>query len=149
MNLITHWNPLRELEDMQHRIMRAMHLPGTPRNGEEEAALSASRWSPLADISESDHEYVIHFEIADVDKKDVHVTVDNGVLTVRGERKFEQKDRKFHRIERSFGSFSRSMSMPDDADASKVSAEFRNGVLTVRIAKAESAKPRQIEVKVD
>ncbi len=86
----------------------------------------------------------------EVRKEDVKVTVENGVLTISGERKFEkeEKDKRYHRIERAYGSFTRSFSVPDDADDAKVGAEFKDGVLTVRLAKSEKARPKSIEVKV-
>jgi len=93
---------------------------------------------------------VIKAELPDVKKEDVKVTVENGVLTISGERKFEkeEKKKKYHRVERAFGTFVRSFSLPDVADASKVKAEFKNGMLTVHVPKSEKAKPKQIEVNV-
>lgn len=151
MNMITNWNPLREVEEMQDRILRAMHFGAPNRKSDESKELTLSEWTPIADIAEDDHEYLIKFEIPEVSKKDIHVTVDNGVLTVQGERKFEKekKDRKYHRIERSYGCFSRSMSIPEDADPDQVNAEFKDGVLKVRLSKNESKKPRHIEVHVN
>jgi len=102
------------------------------------------------DISEDDKEYLIKVELPEVKKEDVKVTAEEGTLTIMGERKFEkeEKGKKYHRVERSYGSFGRSFSFPDDASPEKVSAEFKDGMLTVHLAKTEKAKPQQIEVKV-
>jgi HSP20 family molecular chaperone IbpA len=97
-----------------------------------------------------DKEYLIKTELPEMRKEDVKVTAENGVLTISGERKFEkeEKKKKYHRVERGFGTFMRSFALPDDADFSKVNAEFKNGVLTVHVPKSEHAKPKQIDVKV-
>lgn len=110
-----------------------------------------SQWSPAVDIVEDDKEFLVKAELPEVKKENVHVTVENGVLTIYGERKFEkeEKNRRYHRVERSFGSFSRSFSLPEGADASKVHAEFKDGILQVHMQKSETAKPKQIEVKVE
>ena len=112
--------------------------------------MTVAQWSPLVDIAEDDQEYLIKAELPEVKKEDVKVTVENGTLTIAGERKFEkdEKNKKHHRVERSYGSFVRSFSVPDDADDSKVNAEFKDGLLKVRLMKSEKAKPKSIEVKV-
>ena len=112
--------------------------------------MTVTEWAPLVDISEDDKEYCIRTELPGVKKEEVKVTVENGVLSISGERKYEkeEKNRKYHRIERAYGNFLRSFSLPDDADGSKVSAEFKDGVLNVHLAKDEKAKPKAIEVKV-
>jgi HSP20 family protein len=105
---------------------------------------------PVVDIFEDEEEYVITAELPDVKKDDVRVTVENGVLTITGERKFEKEEnnKRWHRVERAYGSFARSFALPDDGDVTKVNAEFKDGMLKVRVAKSESARPKQIEVKV-
>jgi HSP20 family protein len=107
-------------------------------------------WTPSVDISETDGEYQIKAEIPDVKKEDVKVTLEDGVLTIQGERKQEkeEKGKKFHRIERSYGSFVRTFSLPDVIDEEKVKAEFKDGVLNLHLPKSEKAKPKAIEVKV-
>jgi len=112
--------------------------------------ITLADWSPLSDITEDDKEYVIKAELPDVKKEDVRVTVENGVLTISGERKFEkeEKKKKYHRIERAYGTFVRTFSLPDVADAGKVKAEFKNGVLTVHMPKSEKAKAKQVEVNI-
>ena len=116
----------------------------------QEEPIAVAEWAPVVDISEDDKEYLIKAELPEVKKEDVKVTAEEGTLTIMGERKFEKevKGKKYHRVERAYGSFGRSFSLPDDASPAKVSAEFKDGVLTVHLAKTEKAKPQQIEVKV-
>jgi len=149
MNALTRWDPFKEMDDLQKRLTSIFGLaPGRAANGKED--MTVAQWLPLVDITEDDKEYLIKAELAEVKKDEVKVTVENGVLTISGERKFEkeEKDRRYHRIERAYGSFTRSFSVPDDADDAKVGAEFKDGVLTVRLAKSEKARPKSIEVKV-
>ena len=149
MNALTKWNPFREMEDLQHRLFSLWNpSAGRQTNGEE--AMTLSEWSPLVDIVEDKQEYLIKAELPEVKKDDIHVMVENGLLTIKGERKFEKevKDQRYHRVERAYGTFVRTFSVPDDADGSKVRAEFKDGLLTVHLAKSETAKPKQIEVKV-
>jgi len=112
--------------------------------------MAVAEWAPLVDISEDDQEYLIKAELPEVKKEDVKVTAEEGTLTITGERKFakEEKGKKYHRVERAYGSFERNFSFPDDANPAKVSAEFKDGVLSVHLAKTEKAKPQQIEVRV-
>ncbi len=150
MNTLTRLNQLRQLEALQHGLgslfgRSPVHLP----EGQEEQ-LAVPEWSPLVDISEDDKEYRIKAELPEVKKEDVKVTAEAGTLTIMGERKFEQeeKGRRYHRVERAYGSFGRSFSLPDDASPAKVSAEFKDGVLTVHLMKDEKAKPQEVEVKI-
>jgi HSP20 family protein len=117
-------------------------------NGNE--TMIVADWTPSVDISETESEYQIKAEIPDVKKEDVKVTVEDGVLTIQGERKQEkeEKGKKFHRIERSYGSFVRTFSLPDVIEEEKVKAEFKDGVLNLHLPKSEKAKPKAIEVKV-
>ena len=149
MNNLTRWNPFKEMEELQKRLNQIFSAePARIQNGKEE--MTVAQWAPLVDITEDEHGYSIKAELPEVQKGDVKVTVENGVLTISGERKFEkeEKTRKYHRVERAYGSFARSFSVPDDADDAKVSAEFKDGLLTVRLAKNEKARPRSIDVKV-
>lgn len=147
MNALSKWHPFRELEDIQDRVLRALRL-GQPVEGQQ--SLVVADWSPSVDISEDEKEYLIKAELPEVKKEDVKVSVENGVVSIRGERKFEkeEKNKKFHRVERSYGSFQRSFSLPEDADAAKVTAEYKDGLLQVRLGKNEAKQPRQVEVKV-
>ena len=120
------------------------------RRGNGKESITLPEWTPLADITEDDREYVIKAELPELRKEDVKVTVENGVLTISGERKFEkeEKKKKYHRVERGYGSFVRTFALPEDADAEKVKAQFKQGILEVHLPKNERAKPKQIEVNV-
>ena len=147
---LTRWNPAQELSEMQNRWASLFgRSPLQTPTGKEEAIMLAE-WAPVVDITEDEKEYLIKAELPEMKKEDVKVTVENGVLTISGERKFEkeEKKKKYHRIERGYGTFVRSFTLPDDADASKVKAEFKNGLLTVHLPKSEKAKPKQIEVNI-
>jgi HSP20 family protein len=147
---LTRWNPMRELEDFQHRILSAFN-PNSSRRSNGQEALIMAEWMPPVDISEDEKEYVITAELPEVRKEDVKVTVENGVLTITGERRFEktEENKKWHRVERSYGTFARTFSLPDDIDPAKVNAEFKNGMLKIHVAKSEAARPKQIDVKVN
>ena len=138
---------MRELENFQNRILNAF----APAGGDRGDTSPVSAWAPLVDITEDDDAYHISAELPQVKKEDVKVTLESGVLTITGERRFEKEEnkRKYHRVERAYGYFSRSFSLPGDGDPSKVEAEFKDGMLNVRVAKSEEARPRQIEVKVN
>jgi HSP20 family protein len=148
------WHPFREMEELSSRLSnimdRAFGRVAVQPSGREEETMTLSQWCPLVDIVEDDKEYLIKAELPEVKKDGLSVTVDNGVLTITGERKFEkeEKGKRYHRIERAYGSFVRSFTVPEDANAAKVNAEFKDGVLLVHLAKEEKAKPRTIEVKV-
>lgn len=147
---MTTWNPLRELEEIQDRVLRSFGM-GNRRVPDGQQSLTTAEWAPLVDISEDAQEYLIKTDLPEVNKEDVKVTIENGVVTIKGERKLEKEDknRKFHRIERSYGTFVRSFSIPDDAAPDKVTAEFKDGLLLVRIAKSEDKVPKCIEVTVN
>ncbi len=150
MNALTRWNQLKQLEALQHGLGSLFsRSPAQWPEGHEEP-LAVAEWSPLVDISEDDKEYLIKAELPEVRKEDVKVTAQEGTLTIMGERRFEkeEKGRKYHRVERAYGSFGRSFSFPDDASPGKVSADFKDGVLTVHLAKVVKAKPQQVEINV-
>ncbi len=140
-------DPEQELQDVLDRYTRAL---GQPRVGSQEV-IATGDWAPRVDIAETDKAFEIKAEIPDVNKEDVRVTVHNGVLTIQGERKQEkeEKGKKFHRVERYYGSFTRSFTLPDNVDETKISALFKDGVLNIQIQKTEEAKPKSIEVKVE
>ena len=150
MNIMTRWDPYKELEEMQHRLSTLYGRAPVRKDSGKEEALTVAEWVPLVDITEDDKEYLIKAEVPEVKKEDVKVSVQDDVLTIAGERKFEkeEKDKKYHRVERAYGSFHRSFTLPDDADAQKVVAEFKDGLLKVRLPKTEQAKSKSIEVKV-
>lgn len=152
MTNLTRWNPFREMEDLERRINQLFNFAfPTRQSGNNRESITVAEWTPAVDITEDDKEYLVKVELPEVKKDDVKVTVENGVLTISGERKFEKEDKgvRYHRIERSYGYFARSFSLPEDADAEKVSAEFKDGILKVHVAKSEKARPKQIEVKVE
>ena len=145
---IVRWDPFRELEDMSERLNRVFSRPSVRSTGKEN--LTVADWMPTVDISETEGEYLIKAELPEVRKEDVKVTVENGVLTLQGERRQEkeEKGKRYHRVERAYGSFMRSFTLPEDADGSKINAEYKEGVLTIHLPKSEKAKPKAIEVKV-
>ncbi len=142
------WDPFRELEDMSNRFNRLFGLARWSGNGEGEE-LAIADWSPSCDISETDKEYRIHAELPKVDKQNVHVTLEDGVLTIQGERKEEKEEKgaKFHRRELAYGSFIRRFST-DDADETKVNATFKDGMLNVVIGKSNSKPSKAKEIAV-
>ena len=150
MTALKHRNQLKDLETFQHNLdgllrRSPVQLPSGP---EQPAAVA--EWSPLVDISEDDTEYLIKAELPEVRKEDVKVIAEEGTLSIMGERKFEKEEngRRYHRVERAYGTFGRSFSLPADARPEKVCADFKDGVLTVHLVKNAKAKPRQIEVKI-
>jgi HSP20 family protein len=111
---------------------------------------SLATWAPACDIYENNNEIVVKAELPEVKREDVRVSIENNVLTIHGERKFSEETKKenYHRVERNYGEFTRSFSLPNFVDTSKVNAEFKDGILRVTLAKREEAKPKQVEVKV-
>ncbi len=150
MNALTRWNQLRQLEALQHGLGSLFNRSSSQWTEGQEEPLAVAEWAPLVDISEDDKEYLIKAELPEVKKEDVKVTAEEGTLTITGERKFEKEEngKKYHRVERAYGSFERNFSIPDDASPAQVSAEFKDGVLTVHLTKTAKAKPQHIEVKV-
>jgi HSP20 family protein len=147
---IVRWDPFRELSDVQSRMNRLFGEFYGRRS--EDDLMPRSTWWPPVDIYENDHqELVIKAELPDMKRDDIKLVVDDNMLTISGEKKFdsEMKDESCHRVERTYGQFSRSFSLPTTIDTGKVSAEYKNGVLTVKLPKREEAKPKQIAVKVD
>jgi HSP20 family protein len=142
-------HPLRELEEIGERFNRLFaRVPARGNGGQE--ALTVADWIPKVDITEDDNEYVIKVEIPEVDKKDVKVTVQDGVLNIQGERKQEKEEdsKRFHRVERFYGTFVRSFALPEEVAEDKLKAEFKDGMLLVHLPKAEKAKPKSVEIQV-
>jgi HSP20 family protein len=151
MNALTRWNPFKEMEEIQDRLTSLWDRFPTPhRSRSEQESLATFGWSPMVDIVEDNNEYLIKADLPEVKKSEISVTVENGLLKIRGERKYETEDksRTYHRVERSYGKFERSFSIPGDADGTKISAEFKDGVLMVHLPKDEKAKPKAVDVKV-
>jgi HSP20 family protein len=141
---------VREFEELQNRLATLVgRAPVRTPSGKEEA-LTVPEWAPLVDIVEDEKEYLIKAEVPEVKKDDVRVTVQDDVVTITGERILEKegKGKKYHRVERPYGRFVRSFTLPEDADGNKVAAEFKDGVLSVHLPKSEKAKPKTIEVKI-
>jgi len=148
------WDPFKEMEELQDRLSGLIRTDWGrwPRQekGEGQEKMRLTEWSPLVDITEDEKEYLITAELPEVKKEDLKVTVENGVLNITGERRFEkeEKGKRYHRVERAYGTFTRSFTLPEDADGGKVNADFKDGVLKVHLAKSEKAKPKSIDVKV-
>jgi HSP20 family protein len=147
---LTRWNPLKELEEMEKRLSTIFGRPAIGTNGESKEAMSVTEWTPLVDITEDDKEYLVKAEIPEMKNEDITINVHDDVLTVSGERRYEkeEKAKKFHRVERAYGGFMRSFGLPENADGSKISAEYKDGVLKVHLPKSEQAKKKAIEVKI-
>ena len=145
---IVRWDPFRELNAVQERMNR---LFGDVYRAADDDVMRRGAWAPPVDIYDSgDHELVIKAELPDMNREDIEITVENNSLMLRGEKKMDStiKDECCHRIERTYGVFSRSFSLPTTVDTSKVSADYKNGVLTIKLPVREEAKPKQIQVHV-
>ncbi|ALA60317.1 Hsp20/alpha crystallin family protein [Nitrospira moscoviensis] len=144
-----HWNPWKDLEELEKRLATMWGRSPAKGDGDKEA-MTVAEWSPLVDIAEDDKEYTVKAELPEIKKEDVKITVQDNVLAISGERKYEkeEKGKKYHRVERAYGSFMRSFTLPEDADGAKVAAEYKDGILKVHVPKSEKAKPKSIEVKV-
>jgi HSP20 family protein len=146
---IVRWNdPFKEFAQLSDRLNRAF---ADTYGRSDEGLLSSGSWMPPVDIYQNgDQELVLKAELPDMTRDDIEVTVDKGTLTIKGEKKFanEVKEDQYHRIERRYGTFTRSFALPSMVDASRVGAEYKNGVLTVKLPMREEAKPRQIKVDV-
>jgi len=145
MAMLNRWDPFRDLQRIQDELHRAF--------SDDRLALRSGEsvgWTPSVDIYEDEEGVALRFELAGVDPKDVDIRFENGVLTLRGERKLEKEDKRdnYHRVELSYGTFTRSFSLPATIDPEKIKAESKNGVLTVGLPKKPEAKPKSIQVKV-
>jgi HSP20 family protein len=142
------WDPFRDLITLQERMDHLFHDSMTRNRGYEES-LTPGFWSPAVDIYETDEAVILKAELAGLNKSDVTIEIKNSTLILRGERKFEKdiKEENYHRIERSYGSFSRTFSLPLTVDQTKVSATFKDGLLEIKIPKVKEGRPKQIEIK--
>jgi len=146
---LVRWNPFNEVDTLFNRMMPSslLNFPNSGLQGNGRKL----EWAPSADVSETDKEYVIRAELPAVKKEDVHVTLDDGVLTIKGERKQnkEEKNEKFFRVESYYGSFERSFMLPDDVNSEKISCDSKDGILSVHIPKTDApkSKPKQITVQ--
>ena len=148
MTLLTRWDPRRDLATMQDRINRFVRESYSPEGPEE--ALTTTNFAPPVDIYEDQHNITLKMEVPGIDEKDIDVRIENTTLTVHGERKIEkeEKEENFRRIERQYGSFTRSFTLPSSVDTGQVSANYDKGVLKISLAKKAEAKPKQIKVNV-
>lgn len=150
---IVRWDPMRELEDVQRRVQGFFSTPGssTPSLGSFwNEQLGSPQWQPACDISETPEAYSIHAELPDVRKEDIKVTLTDGVLTLMGERRMEkeEKNKRYHRVERSYGRFQRSFDLPTAVDENKVTATYRDGVLNLLVPKATGGGVQPKEIRI-
>lgn len=145
---IVKWDPFREFDELQTRLGRLFPMRAGRRPLDEETFFAD--WSPAADVQETDTEFLIKADLPEVTKEDVKVQVEDGVLTVQGERRREEETngKRFHKVEREYGKFVRRFALPIEIDATKVQAEFKNGVLNVHLPKTAKAVAKAIDVKV-
>jgi HSP20 family protein len=151
MTLLTRWEPLREFSAMQDRMNRLNRLFRESYNPEgPEEALTTTSYAPPVDIYEDEHNITLKLEVPGIDEKDIDVRIEGNTLTVHGERKIEkeEKEENFRRIERQYGEFSRSFTLPSSVDTGQVNAHYDKGVLKITLAKKADAKPKQIKVNV-
>src|SRR5438094_7153944 len=148
MTVLTRWDPFREFSTMQDRMNRLFRESYSPEGPEE--ALTTTSFAPPVDIYEDEHNITLKVEVPGIDEKDIDVRIENNTLTVHGERKMEkeEKEENFRRVERQYGSFTRSFTLPSSVDPGQVSAHYDKGVLKVNLAKKAEAKPKQIKVNV-
>jgi HSP20 family protein len=147
MTVVTRWDPFREFTTLQDRMNRLFQDSFSPGRDE---ALSTSSFAPAVDVYEDEHKITLKIEVPGIDEKDIDIRVENNVLTVTGERKFEkeEKEENYRRLERHYGSFTRSFTLPNTVDADNIAADYDRGVLKVQLAKKAEAKPKQIKVNV-
>src|SRR6266849_3838002 len=148
MTVLTRWYPYRELNTLQERVNRLFHESFSNEGRDE--SLATSSFAPAVDVYEDEHNITLKIEVPGIDEKDIDVRIENNTLTVHGERKFEkeEKEENFRRVERQYGSFTRSFTLPSSVDPGQVSAHYDKGVLKINLAKKAEAKPKQIKVNV-
>src|SRR5229473_2481517 len=148
MTLITRYDPFREFVTLQDRMNRLFRDPRGPEGHDE--SLTTTAFAPPVDVYEDEHNITLKIEVPGIDEKEIDVRIENNTLTVHGERKFEkeEKEENYRRVERQYGSFTRSFTLPTTVDAEKVQAHYDKGILKVQLAKKAEAKPKQIKVNV-
>ena len=147
MTVLTRWDPFREFSTLQDRMNRLVR--DSFGDGREEA-LATSSFAPAVDVYEDEHNVTLKIEVPGVEEKDIDVRIENNTLTVHGERKFEkeEKEENYRRVERQYGSFTRSFTLPNTVDAESVSASYDKGMLKIKLSKKAEAKPKQIKINV-
>jgi HSP20 family protein len=148
MTVLTRWEPFREFTTLQDRMYRLFHHSFGPEA--QDQSLATSAFAPAVDVYEDEHNVTLKIEVPGIDEKDIDVRIENNTLTVHGERKFEkdEKEENFRRVERQYGSFTRSFTLPTTVDAEKVAANYDKGILKISLPKKAEAKPKQIKVNV-
>jgi HSP20 family protein len=146
---IVRFEPFRDLLSLQERMNRLFNESYRSQQSSEDDWALGGTWAPAVDIYEQDNNIVIKAELPGVDPKDVDIRLDNNVLTIQGERKFDNEVKKesYHRVERSYGAFTRSFTLPNTVDPNSIKAEFKEGVLRITLPKREEAKPKQIQIQ--
>ena len=149
MAIVRWWDPMRDLSSIQEKMNQLFEDTFSRTRGRDEA-LGKGMWTPAVDILETEDAVVVKAEIPGVERDQIAVEIKDGILTLHGERKFEKevKEENYHRIERAYGTFHRSFSLPSSVEQDKISAKFNEGVLEVTLPKKERAKPKQIKVDV-
>ncbi len=150
MTSLLRWDPVKEFDDLARRFTPFV-LRNPDGRTEERQGRKTVEWTPSVDISEEEGAYIVKAELPEIQKEAVKVVIENGVLTISGERtrNVENKGVRYHRVEREYGAFLRSFTLPEDADPKKISANMKDGVLTVRIEKLAEAKPLAVEINVE
>ncbi len=148
MTVLTRWEPFREFATLQDRINRVFR--DSYSSADRDESLTTSSFAPAVDVYEDEHKVTLKIEVPGIDEKDIDVRVENNTLTVHGERKIEkeEKEENYRRVERQYGSFTRTFTLPQTVDTDKVSANYDKGVLNVTLPKKAEAKPKQIKVNV-
>jgi len=146
MTVLTRWDPFREFSTLQDRMNRLVR----DSFGEGQEALAKTGFAPAVDVYEDEHSVTLKIEVPGIDEKDIDVRIENNTLSVHGERKYEEqeKEENYRRIERQYGSFTRSFTLPSTMDTNSVSANYDQGVLKIKLAKKAESKPKQIKVNV-
>jgi HSP20 family protein len=147
MTVLTRWDPFREFSTLQDRMNRLFH--DSLGDGREEA-LTTTAFAPAVDVYEDEHNVTLKIEVPGIDEKDIDVRIENNTLTVHGERKFEkdEKEENYRRVERQYGSFTRTFTLPSTVETENISANYDKGVLKIKLAKKAEAKPKQIKVNI-
>src|SRR5438046_10496412 len=147
MTVLTRWDPFREFSTLQDRMNRLFQQS----YGDREEALTTSTFAPAVDVYEDENNITLKIEVPGIDEKDIDVSIENNTLTVCGARTLEkeEKEENFQRVERQYGSFTRSFTLPNSVDPEQVSADYNKGVLKIRLAKKAESKPKQIKLNVD
>ena len=144
------WNPAKEIEQILDRYSRSAEEGSRRADDSRHETMVRADWAPTVDISETSDEYLIKAELPEVKKKDVKVTINSGVLVIQGKRNLDERgDRKYHRVERAYGTFARSFTLPDEVDEEKIRAEHNNGLLYLHLPKHQAPPPKSVEIEVN